>query len=407
MLRLLYIIPYAPGLIRPRSYHLIRTLARRGHRIALATLWENAGERQVLSELAELGVDLIAQPAFRSQKIKNLGAAFLNGKPLQARYSWSPLLAAGILEKLAAAADTDLIHIEHLRGSEYGYFLRSNPGRGRRIPIVWDSVDCISHLFEQAVRQSRSGFGKWMSRFELGRTRRYEGAAVRKFERVLVTSAIDRQALIQLAGGNSANTLPPIDILPNGVDLRTFHPIDEPYHSDTIVFTGKLSYHANVTAAMMLIDRIMPLVWSERPALKLQVVGKDPPAGLRIAARRDSRVQIKSNVPEMQVYLARAAVAVAPIVYGAGIQNKILEALACGTPVVASPHALAPLQIRAGEEILEGKDDQGMADQILLLVNNPARRAELAAAGLRFVRGRYDWETIVSSLESIYDKTIH
>jgi glycosyltransferase involved in cell wall biosynthesis len=112
----------------------------------------------------------------------------------------------------------DIIHLEHLRGSRYGVFLKS---RFPKIPIVWDSVDCISHLFQQAAGQSRSFFGKFVTRFELPRTERAEGYLSTKFDHVLVTSLTDRNALLKLRPrGNSRSQ---ISVLPNGVDLDYFH----------------------------------------------------------------------------------------------------------------------------------------------------------------------------------------
>jgi hypothetical protein len=96
-------------------------------------------------------------------------------------------------------SDFEIVHVEHLRGARYGFHVKSairNPKSA--IPVVWDSVDCISYLFEQAARNSRRLKGRLMTSLELDRTRRYEGWLVRQFDRVLVTSPVDREALVRL-----------------------------------------------------------------------------------------------------------------------------------------------------------------------------------------------------------------
>ena len=106
-----------------------------------------------------------------------------------------------------------------------------------------------------------------------------------------------------------------------------------------------MSYHANVTAALHLVNDIMPRVWAHKPEVRLWIVGKDPTPDVQAcAARHPGTVVVTGSVPDMRDYLRRATMAVVPVVYGAGIQNKVLEAMACGTPVVTSDKATASLQ---------------------------------------------------------------
>ena len=169
-------------------------------------------------------------------------------------------------------------------------------------------MDCISYLFEQAAARSSSLFGKWITRMELPRTRRYEGRLVNQFDRVLVTSAVDKAAFERVAAQHSP--LSPLRkgcrrdevvVLPNGVDLAYFTPSGEPREPDTLVFSGKMSYHANVTGALHLVHDIMPLVWQERPEVKVVIAGKDPPREVqRLAADRGARVTVTGTVPDMR-----------------------------------------------------------------------------------------------------------
>ena len=410
-MRILFIVPYTPNPIRVRSYEFVRAMLRRGHAVTLATLWTSPSEQDDLNRLAQLGAHVLAEsmPPWRSAL--NSLAALPVSTPLQAVYSWQPALLRAVLA-LAQEQQFDAIHVEHLRGSRYGLELLASRQSGAvDAPIVWDSVDCISHLFAQAAAQSRSTKGKLMTQFELPRTQRYEAKLVRAFDRTVVTSAIDRAALLELAGRNGAEEA--VAVVPNGVDLEHFaYHGPEQRHANRIVFSGKMSYHANVTAALHLTNDIMPLVWAQRPEAELWLVGKDPAPELRALAEKPrgsdnrdgaaGRIVVTGEVPAMQDYIQSAALAVAPLLYGAGIQNKVLEAMACGTPVVASPQASQSLAARPRQDYLLASDPAEFAAAILGLLGSPELRGEVGRAGRRFVEANHSWDSAVAHLERIY-----
>ncbi len=401
-MKLLWIIPYTPTPIRTRPYHFLRFLARRGHQVTLATLWEGEAERAALDEIERWGVRVISFPLERLRVAGNLIRAGATGLPMQARYSWDARLDASIQTVLQDEPDFEAVHVEHLRGAVYGSAVLAR----QNIPVIWDSVDCISNLFAQSARHSQSLFGRWVGRLELRRTRRYEAHLVHRFPRVLVTSSVDRDALLGLGAGSPGAAHPQIEALLNGVDAELFYPIDERFQPDTIVFSGKMSYHANVTAISKFAQNVMPLVWAARPDVKLWIVGKDPdPQVRRLAA--DSRVQVMGTVPEMRTFLGRAAVSVAPIAYGTGIQNKVLEAMACRTPVVASPQAVMALQTRPGLDVLVAGEPADFAAAILKVLSDPDFRDTVGDAGYAYVRAQHNWDKLTARLEDVYHEAIN
>jgi glycosyltransferase involved in cell wall biosynthesis len=289
----------------------------------------------------------------------------------------------------------------------------------KTLPVVWDSVDCISDLFEQSIRNRRDRVGRWINRVELSRTRAYEGAAVARFERVLVTSASDKASLQRLAAdasGTGAARLhstrqsgagPAITVLPNGVDLEYFAPGEEAREPGTIVFSGKLSYHANETAVRHLLTDVMPRIWAARPDVRLVLVGKDPSSDLRrLVANWPATVSLTGTVPDVRPFLRRAAVAVAPLVYGVGCQNKVLEAMACGTPVVASSRAVGALGTRPGRDVIVADGAERFADAVLGLLDDPDRRHAVGRAGRAYVETHHQWDLIAARLESTYEELL-
>lgn len=412
-LKLLFVIPYVPNPVRVRPYQFIRSLQKRGHEITLATLPVGDEEQADVFQLQKMGVRIIAQPMPLWLSLFNSLLALPSSTPLQAAYSRHPLLL-NRLDRELLLTKFDAVHVEHLRGSHYAQHLQRKLA-DQHVPIIWDSVDSISHLFEQAALISRSLKGRLMTRLELNRTRRYEGMLVHQFDRTLVTSPIDKSALEEIsvtyyAPANKA-TPPPIEVIPNGVDLENFAYVNG-IHRNTkrIVFSGKMSYHANITAAVHLVRDIMPMVWAQQPDAEVWLVGKDPAPEVRQLATTDAAtlhkgeraVVVTGTVPDVNSYLQTATVAVAPLLYGAGIQNKVLEAMACGAPVVATRKATAALLARPGHDLMVADDEQQFAESILRLLSNQSFCAELGRKGRAFVEHNHTWDGAAARLEEIY-----
>lgn len=401
-MRILFLAPYTPNLIRTRPYNLIRTLRRGGHDITLLTLTCSAAEEADLDALRDEGIVVVAESLSRVRSLTNSLAAFPSSEPLQAAYCRQPALAAR-LRVLLAEETFDVVHVEHLRGAHYALLAKSTlAAAGRLTPVVWDSVDCISRLFRQAATHSAGRLSRLMSRLDLSRTERYEGGLVGRFEAVLATSAVERDALAQLAKDRGLEN-PLIHVLPNGVDLMKFRPDPSiPREPATLVLTGKMSYHANVTMAGFLVREIMPLVWTDRPDARVMIVGQAPPRAVRLLAA-DSRVTVTGAVPDIRPYLNRATMAVAPIVYGAGIQNKVLEALACGAPVVTTSQAAKSLAVEPGRHLLVADGLVDLASAIIHLLTDPDRCVALGTEGRRYVENSHDWSRIADRLTALYD----
>ena len=407
-MNILFVVPYVPNKIRVRPYNLIRHLAQLGHRITVLTIWTNENERQTLEDLEGYcaQVKAVNLPSWRS--FINCLLALPSSQPLQAVYSWDPSLAEDIFSLAThtnGSGTFDVVHVEHLRGARYGIDLNSRLSeRKPPLPIVWDSVDSISLLFRQAMVQSKSMLSRGLTRFELNRTERYESWLLDQFDRVLVTSENDKKALLSL--GEQDGREAGVEVLPNGVDLGYFKPIEgiERNQKD-IVLSGKMSYHANITMVVGFVQDIMPHVWEKLPDVQVWIVGKDPPPKLQALAQ-NSNIHVTGTVEDIRPYLQKATLSATPITYGAGIQNKVLEAMACATPVIATPQAVSALGVKAGEEILVASDANSFAENVIALLEKPERREKIGKAGRRFVERNHDWAVIAARLEDVYSQAI-
>jgi len=392
-MRILFVTPYIPSLVRVRPYNLLRALVARGHAVTLLALQPPGDEGEALPQLRQDCEAVYVVPHARRQTLLNGLRALPTSLPIQAAYSYSPRFTQTARDLLQREA-FDVAHIEHLRGA----VLADSLGE---LPVVFDSVDSIALLFEKVLQGAPSFKSRLMALLDLARTRRFEGSLTQRFSAVAVTSPADRQALVDMGCVPEAVT-----VIANGVDLDYFAPMELERDAQRLVFTGKMSYHANIAAVEDLVHQVMPLVWAQRPELRLQIVGKDPAPVIQMLGE-DPRIEVTGYVPDMRPYLAQAAAAVSTVRYGVGIQNKVLEAMAMETPVVCSSQACSALKTQAGQDLLVGDNPQHIAQHILDLLASAKARATLGQAGRRYVETYHGWDQAAAQFESLYRAAAH
>jgi sugar transferase (PEP-CTERM/EpsH1 system associated) len=394
-LRILFITPYIPSLVRVRPYNLIKNLARHGHHITLLALVPPGEDTASLESLNSWCHRVQTVPLPRSQTLRNGLQAIPSRTPFQAAYSRSPAMT-DLIRQIQADETFDVVHVEHLRGAELSRAVAD-------LPIVFDAVDSITLLFDWVRRAGPTWHSRLLARLDLNRTRRYEARLLEGYQRVLVTSPRDKEALHQLSTAPDAGER--LVVLPNGVDLDYFKPLVVSRDPATLVFTGKMSYHANVAAALDLAHQIMPLIWQQLPEAKLIIAGKDPTAEL-VALAADPRLTVTGTVPDLRPYLAQATVAVSPMRYGVGIQNKVLEAMAMATPVITTPQTVTSLQTQVEQDILVAETPQAIAQLVVDVVTNDTLGQQVGRAGRQYVETHHDWQVVAAKLETVYREVL-
>jgi glycosyltransferase involved in cell wall biosynthesis len=154
--------------------------------------------------------------------------------------------------------------------------------------------------------------------------------AVRQAVATMVVSSRERDAVERIVPGAR------VAVVGNGIDLDAFRRTTPPAAEPTVIFCGVMSYQPNDEGVRWFAAEIWPRVRQARPDATFVVVGPDPSAALRAIAAADSSIELLGRVPEVQPHLWRSAVAVAPLRLARGLQNKVLEALAAGLPVVVT-----------------------------------------------------------------------
>ena len=435
-LEVLQIIPYAPSLVRVRPYQLACGLHKLGCRVTVATTFGCDRDKLSLEELRSSGIDVASTHLTRFQSLKNCLKGLFGRLPLQSVYCWQPLLAGKIRDQLSKRK-FDIVHIEHLRGAVYGLYVQSllRERLAPAAPLIWDSVDCISSLAEQSLQKSPSAAVRLVSQIELRRTRFAESWLTGQFDRVIVTTTREKEFLKSLkqspahkrAGGRlrvpgvgivaatnqeQEDGLSPIHVISNGVDLDYFRQRDqsEEAQDPLVVISGKMSYHANVAAAARLIREIMPWVWAVVPNARVRIIGQSPPASIRalgLSRSAGNRIEVTGTVSDIRPWLRPAWVAAAPMPYAVGIQNKVLEAMAVGIPVVATPVVAEGMRARCGQELLVGSSDREIADHIVSILNDADLRRRLGYAGRGYVETHHRWEQKAHELAMVYREASH
>jgi glycosyltransferase involved in cell wall biosynthesis len=264
----------------------------------------------------------------------------------------------------------------------------------RGIPLVADMCDATSVRFRGAMRYS--GLGKLPALgLEYLRVRSVERRLAREASHLLFASCRDREAIAG-AGGNHAT------VVPNGVDLDYWSRSSGKLGRDTIVMTGAMDYAPNLDAALHLIEEILPRVRGSVPAARLLIVGRDAPPRLVEAGKRFGAC-VTGWVPDVRPYLERASVFAAPLRFGAGIQNKLLEAMAMGVPVVASPLAAEGLRTEEGHvpPVAVAGSAEEFAAQIVRKLAEARNDPAPCDRSRSFVEQNFVWARSTSKLEEV------
>src|SRR5436309_1668795 len=282
-MRILFVTPYPPSRIRVRGYEFLTQLQRE-HEVTVMTQCRSEQEQIDVEALRQQGHEVVVVQEAKQQAMLRSGMALFSSQSLQVAYARSVRFTHAI-QDLCTQRTFDVIHVEHLRG------IASMEQIIHISPLVWDAVDCISLLCKHAAKAGPSLSVRAVALLEQKRTQHYEARMVQQLRHIAVTSERDRQALIELQRLYTGDLVSSDDalgagitVLPNGVDLNYFRPLHQERRRFNIVFSGKMSYHANVATALYLYQQIMPLIWQQQPEATLTIVGSKPPKSLQLLA---------------------------------------------------------------------------------------------------------------------------
>jgi glycosyltransferase involved in cell wall biosynthesis len=366
---------------------LVRFLAGRGHEVDLLCFVEDAAQESALR--AGLGgvcrrLSTVRRPRWRSyvETARSLPSRL----PMQAAYFLSAAMKARV-EQLVAGGGYDIVYTHLIRMSEYT----------RRLPLP----KVLGMQISQALNLSRmvdhaaDPFRRLFYRIETAKVRPYEATVAADYDRVFLCGPSDVAAIERTA------PLPNVEIRPHGQDVPPLERVRAARREPgAVVITGAMGTYTNVDAVTWFATEAFPRIEAAVPEASLWIVGRSPPRAVRALAR-PPRVVVTGEVPDVYAWLCRAEVAVAPMRIGAGMQNKVVQAMASELPVVATRVANEGIGATPEEQILIRDDPEAQAAEVVRLLRDPERRQQLGRAGRAFVEAHWTWEAHFEKLERV------
>lgn len=370
-----------------KVYQLIKHLSKR-HSIYLVTFVESEDELKYLPFLAKFTKKIVPVRLSRVKSYFQCAKGLFSSLPLQTFYYNSKKMHREI-SNIIAEEKCDLIYVHLIRMAEY---LRHVNGP-RKILAIEDS---ISSNYERTIKFMK-GPRKLLFSIEAKRCSKYEIEITRYFDRCLLVSPSELKAF------REKHQLSNLDLTPHGVDLDYFRParqgpcLREP---NSIIFTGNINYLPNADAVLYFCYSIFPVVLEEVPDSKLCVVGANPPRRIKELACKN--IVVTGYVDDIRPYFEKAELVVCPLRIAAGIQNKILEGMAMGLPVVATSRAIEGITGEVRDCISLGDTPGEFAKNVVLLLKNRELREKYGSSGRKFVAEYYDWGKNLARLDSVF-----
>jgi glycosyltransferase involved in cell wall biosynthesis len=245
-----------------------------------------------------------------------------------------------------------------------------------------DLVDSMGLNFSRR-RDAARGLKKALLALESARVLEFERKVAQQATRSFVVSDLDRIYI----GGDK------VSVLPLGIDLSHFQQ-DHAFDQDPIiVFSGNMFYQPNVEAALWFVNYCWQSVKVQVPEARLVIAGSNPTPSIKELAE-DSTITVTGRVDSMAVVLNASQVAIAPMQSGSGMQFKVLEAMACAVPVVATTIGLGDIKAIANQDILIGDTPEAIVELVVGLLRDPNKRVKVGEAGYRYVLANHQWNVI-------------
>jgi sugar transferase (PEP-CTERM/EpsH1 system associated) len=390
ILYLCHRIPYPPDKgDKIRAFHQLRAMATR-HKVDVFTL---ADDPRDLAHREALGGYCnrltVARVRPRLARLRSL-PFLVTATPLTVPYFYSA--------ELQKEVDEALLQGSYDRIFVYCSAMAQYVRPAGSIPILADLVDVDSDKWTQYAAYTS---------FPFSTVYRREGRTLQAYERTVCERAacvlVSTEREAQLARGIAPRAH--VQVLPNGVNTEYFKPAMESGREPAVIFTGDMSYFPNEEAVIYFARRVLPLIRREIAGVRFLIVGRNPGRKVQGLAKIEG-VEITGFVPDVRTWLAKARVAVAPFTIAAGIQNKILEAMAFGLPVVSTPRAVQGLSRRVAELVHTGNTAEELASHLTVLLRDSSLAKRTGLDGRLRVIEDYSWDYASDRLLQLLEEPV-
>jgi len=313
-------------------------------------------------------------------------AALATPTPLRIAYFSSPRMRQAVRQEVASFSP-DVIYVERWRALQF-------VPCDLEVPIVCDPTDSML-LYNLRLIKAGSWWEKAIGIEEALKFLRFEPYLCKRAAATVFCSAVDLEFV------RKRSAVGRFTQVCNGVDCEKFF-LKKPEEEEEsrIVFTGSFTYGPNRHAVKYFLKSILPIVRQRVPTVRFSVIGNQAGRCFGHLGQRDN-IEVLDFVPELRPYVARATVAVAPLNVGVGVTNKVIEAFATGTAVVATSLACGDLPVRDGEHFLRGDSSTAFAENVIRVLLEPNLRRHLVLNARKLVEEAFDWKLVAARMEGL------
>lgn len=374
-------------------YHLAHELSGRRHHIDLLAFYQEPEDMAEVPRYEHFfgNVTLIREPKRPLMSYRRRSRQPNTRFPRSADACWSPEMW-NTIKRALQSRPYDLVHLfGGVQVYEYLNLLR-------QIPTVIVPYESYSLWLDRAIEAEHSRIGRWVKKMQYRMAASYESWMFDQFDRTVVLTQQDANALKAL------NPHTPTVVIPNGVDIEHFTPTGYEPDEPVFLFIGNYDYAPNLDAALRLVRDIFPRLKEVVPQARLYLVGGNPPPEL--LAYASESVELPGRVPDVRSYFEFSMIFISPLRMGAGIKNKILEAMAMQKPIVATPLSCDGIPAVNGQHVLMGLTDDDLIRHVIQLLKSPKQRQQLAQNGRQLVEQRFTWRRVADMYEDLYRQVI-
>lgn len=377
-------IPYPPSRgDKVRSYNILKRLAAK-NKVYVHCFIDDKNDKQYLPKLQKSCASVNTVYLSKTQAFANVALNFFSKQPWSLKYFYSKRFKEAINETLKKN-NIDAIYAYSYQMAQYVLNVDKHK--------IMDLTDVESDKWIQYSRRAIFPLNLAYT-IEGSKHKKYEEEIIKRFDKTLLISKREKE-LIQ-----NKSLLNKIAVSPNGVDFEYFHRTKDYVKGNKIIFVGLMSNYKNIDAVIYFYDKIFPLVKEKIPQAEVLVVGKDVPKKIKEIAKKDKSVILAGHVADVRPYYEEASVSVAPMRIGCGLQNKVLEALAMGVPVVATSKAMEGIELDAEYSLYVQDDEKLFAEKIIEILQNGCSKEKLENC-MNILKKKYNWDKTVEEIERL------
>ncbi len=393
-------IPYPPNKgEKIRSFNILKYLTKKNV-VSVGCLIDDPKDLQLISTLArQTQITFFDHFSPKYKKFVSTIKAFVTGQTISVPYFYSKKLQTE-LDTFLDDNSVDTVICSSSPSAEYVFRSRHYKTSLQKANLIMDFIDMDSQKWQQYAERINFPYSLIYQR-ESNYLLKYEKRITNEFDQLIIVSEAEKKLFQDYIPTNK------IHAISNGVDLDFFCPeytSTTKLNSPSLVFTGAMDYWPNIDGALWFTQKVLPRIQHAFPEACLYLVGSNPSSQLN-ALQKNKGVIVTGFVEDVRNYIAQADVCVIPLRIARGIQNKVLEAMSMGRPIVSTPEAVEGLNINPPKDLSIQKDEISFANAIISLLKNKMDASLLGKNARKSMEKNYSWDKNLRLLDAIIPRS--